>query len=198
MWETWVQSLGREDPLEKETATHSSILAWRIPGQRSLVGYSLVGCKELDTTERLHFHYTPQGQAIRHFLCSISLWRLSSFKVLAIPDDIQMSSVYFKLCLRKQNFYFRSYGYFLWALSSGNCLKGRGWGGTQEIFNITRTQEVWQYKKRQFSQDELQRMTGEQMTKRVGRLFPVREKWVSEDRRAWEHGLKTTGCTSIA
>ena len=29
--ETWVPSLGREDPLEKETATHSSILAWRIP-----------------------------------------------------------------------------------------------------------------------------------------------------------------------
>ena len=29
--ETWVQSLGREDPLEKEIATHSSILAWRIP-----------------------------------------------------------------------------------------------------------------------------------------------------------------------
>ena len=31
MWETWVRSLGREDPLEKEMATHSSILAWRIP-----------------------------------------------------------------------------------------------------------------------------------------------------------------------
>ena len=31
MRETWVQSLGREDPLEKEMATHSSILAWRIP-----------------------------------------------------------------------------------------------------------------------------------------------------------------------
>ena len=31
MWETWVQSLGREDPLEKEMATRSSILAWRIP-----------------------------------------------------------------------------------------------------------------------------------------------------------------------
>ena len=31
MWETWVQSLGREDPLEKEMATHSSTLAWRIP-----------------------------------------------------------------------------------------------------------------------------------------------------------------------
>ena len=32
MWETWVQSLGQEDPLEEEMATHSSILAWRIPG----------------------------------------------------------------------------------------------------------------------------------------------------------------------
>ena len=31
MWETWVQSLGQEDPLEKEMATHSSILAWEIP-----------------------------------------------------------------------------------------------------------------------------------------------------------------------
>ena len=31
MQETWVQSLGPEDPLEKEKATHSSILAWRIP-----------------------------------------------------------------------------------------------------------------------------------------------------------------------
>jgi len=31
MPETWVQSLGQEDPLEKEMATHSSILAWRIP-----------------------------------------------------------------------------------------------------------------------------------------------------------------------
>ena len=31
MWETWVQSLGREDLLEKEMATHSSTLAWKIP-----------------------------------------------------------------------------------------------------------------------------------------------------------------------
>ena len=31
MWKTWVQSLGWEDPLEKGMATHSSILAWRIP-----------------------------------------------------------------------------------------------------------------------------------------------------------------------
>ena len=31
MWETWVQSLGQEDPLEKEMATHSSTLAWKSP-----------------------------------------------------------------------------------------------------------------------------------------------------------------------
>ena len=34
MWETWVQSLGREDPLEEDVATHSSILTWRIPTDR--------------------------------------------------------------------------------------------------------------------------------------------------------------------
>ena len=43
MQETWVQSLGREDPLEKGKAAHSSILAWRIPWTW--------GGKELDTTE---------------------------------------------------------------------------------------------------------------------------------------------------
>ena len=41
MQETQVQSLGQEDPLEKEMDTHSSILAWRIPnGQKGLAGYS--------------------------------------------------------------------------------------------------------------------------------------------------------------
>ena len=49
--ETQVCSLGWEDPLEKEMATHSSILAWRIHGQGSLAGYSPWGHKELDTTE---------------------------------------------------------------------------------------------------------------------------------------------------
>ena len=40
MWETWVQSLGREDPLEKEMATYSSILSWRIPWTEELGGLS--------------------------------------------------------------------------------------------------------------------------------------------------------------
>ena len=57
MRETWVRSLGREDPLEKEMATHSSTLAWKVPRMESLAGYSPWGHKELDTTERLHFHF---------------------------------------------------------------------------------------------------------------------------------------------
>ena len=51
MWETWVRSLGKEDPLEKGMATHSSILLENPHGQRSLAGYSLWGCIESDTTE---------------------------------------------------------------------------------------------------------------------------------------------------
>ena len=48
MQETRVWSLGWEDPLEKEMATHSNIFAWEIPWQRSLAGYS------------------PWGQKVRH------------------------------------------------------------------------------------------------------------------------------------
>jgi len=49
MRETWIQSLGWEHLLEKGTATHSSTLAWRIPGL-----YSPWGCKESDRTD---FHF---------------------------------------------------------------------------------------------------------------------------------------------
>ena len=62
--ETRVQSLGQEDPLEKEMATHSSILAWGIPWTEEPGSYSLWGHKELDTSERLtvfHFLSLTQG-----------------------------------------------------------------------------------------------------------------------------------------
>ena len=49
MQETWVRFLGQEDPLEKEMATHSRILAGKSHGQSSLVGH-----KESDTTEHTH------------------------------------------------------------------------------------------------------------------------------------------------
>jgi len=48
MQEAWVQSLGQEDPLEKEMATHSSSLAWKIPWTEEPAGYG------------------PWGQEVRH------------------------------------------------------------------------------------------------------------------------------------
>ena len=53
MWETWGRSLGWEEPLEEGMATLSSILALRIPMQRSLAGYNPRGRKEWDMTESL-------------------------------------------------------------------------------------------------------------------------------------------------
>ena len=52
MQETWVRSLGQEDSLEKEMATHSSILVWKIPWTEEPGGLrSMQGCKESDKTE---------------------------------------------------------------------------------------------------------------------------------------------------
>ena len=51
MWETWVQSLGQEDPLEKEMVTHSSTLDWKMPWTE----ISQWDRKELYTTKQLHF-----------------------------------------------------------------------------------------------------------------------------------------------
>ena len=54
---TRVQSLGWENPLEKEMATHSSILLGKSHGQRSLVGYSLWSLTESDMTEATYLRY---------------------------------------------------------------------------------------------------------------------------------------------
>ena len=59
VWEVWVRSLGLEDPLEKEMATHSSTLAWKIPwmeepGRLQSMGSQRVG------HNRLHFHFSPK------------------------------------------------------------------------------------------------------------------------------------------
>ena len=51
MKETWVQSLGWEDPLEEGMVTHSNILAWRVPMDREAWQTSLQGHKELDMTQ---------------------------------------------------------------------------------------------------------------------------------------------------
>ena len=69
MWDTWVRSLGWEDPLEKEMVTHSSILAWRIPWAEEPGGLQSTGSQRVGhhlATERVHTRATqrvyPQGQ----------------------------------------------------------------------------------------------------------------------------------------
>ena len=68
MQETWVQSLGQEDPLEKEMATYYSTLAWKIPWMEepSRLQSSPWGCYKLDTTERLNFrfHFGSRTQSV--------------------------------------------------------------------------------------------------------------------------------------
>ena len=64
MWETQVQPLGQEDLLEKQMATHSSILAWRIPWTEEPGGLQSMGSQRVDRTERLHFHF---------LICSLQL-----------------------------------------------------------------------------------------------------------------------------
>ena len=67
MQETQVPSLGGEDPLEKGMATHSSILAWRIPRTEEPSGLQSMGLQELDMTERLnHHHHRAANTAFPH------------------------------------------------------------------------------------------------------------------------------------
>ena len=77
MQEIWVQSLGWEDPLEEEMATHSSILAWEIPWTEEPGRLQSMGHKELDKTERLSIR-TGQAYQVRTPGCSLDLRRVCS------------------------------------------------------------------------------------------------------------------------
>ena len=86
MRETWVWSLGWEDPLEKGKAAHSSVLAWRIPWTGITLGY-----KELDTTEWLSFHFTCRfclflGVLDILIILHMSLMCYSMFSILVFLD----------------------------------------------------------------------------------------------------------------
>ena len=67
MQETGVQSLGWEDPLQEGMATHSSILAWRIPGTEEPGGLQSTGSQESDTTERLGSTGAPWAGLLSSF-----------------------------------------------------------------------------------------------------------------------------------
>ena len=88
MRQTQVWSLGWKDPLEKRMATHSSILAWRVPCAESLADYSPWGHKESNMTEWVtHIHTAfSRGVALLRRPCTVShypvcLWELFSAKL---------------------------------------------------------------------------------------------------------------------
>ena len=69
MQETWAPTLCWEDPLEKEMATYSSILVWRIPWTEEpnrLQSYSPWDCRESDTTKQLSLHFTYKQYIFKH------------------------------------------------------------------------------------------------------------------------------------
>ena len=71
MQETRVRSLGWEDHLEREMATHSITLAWKLPcTEEPTVGYSPWGQKESDTTERLHSLNEDNGDLHQNVQCT--------------------------------------------------------------------------------------------------------------------------------
>ena len=61
MQETWVQSMGWKDPLEEDMATHSSILAWKIPWTEEPDGLRVMGLQRVITTERLNTAHSYKG-----------------------------------------------------------------------------------------------------------------------------------------
>ena len=73
--ETRIQSLGLEDPLEKQTATIPIFLPEKFHGQRSLEGYSPKGHKESDTTEQLSMHINglEPFKAVNHYIVHMLL-----------------------------------------------------------------------------------------------------------------------------
>ena len=69
MQETQVWPQSQEDPLENGMATHSSILAWRIPWTEEPGGLSPRGLKKSDTTEQLTFLNIATEQSVSHAFC---------------------------------------------------------------------------------------------------------------------------------
>jgi len=95
--ETWVRSLGWWDPLEEGMATHSSILAWRIPMDRSLVGSSPCGRRESDMTEATEYtHIADQRPRV---VC-----------LLSPPQEQGKSSIHWLICFAS-----KPWGICLWS-----------------------------------------------------------------------------------
>ena len=98
MQETQVLSLGCKDPLEKEMVTHSSILAGKFHGQKSLVGYSPWGCKESDMTMHAracmhtqeHLVFPFESASLVFMSEVLSSWYFSHLYLIVVLDKVSL------------------------------------------------------------------------------------------------------------
>ena len=74
MQENWVPSMGWEDPLEKEMATHSTILAWKIPWTEKPDGLQSIGCRKSDMTQQLNNNDSKESVWVFSSLSIVSDW----------------------------------------------------------------------------------------------------------------------------
>ena len=89
--ETWAQSLGWDDLLEKEMKTHSSILAWKIPctEDSDQLHYSLWGHKESDTTEHAHYTLVVSANFVQFWFRII----FSSKRMLRVNERTELNKI---------------------------------------------------------------------------------------------------------
>ena len=107
MWETLVRSLSREDPLEKEMATHSSIIAWRIPWMEHLWSCDIIRSWDssscLGQGQNSHLFFVPLTVLrLRLAGCWCILWCMKPAKVQVwsqTKSEIQDNHVYLYTCL---------------------------------------------------------------------------------------------------
>ena len=98
--ETWVQSLGQEDPLEKEAATHSSILAWRIPWTEEPGGLQVHGVTK-SQTQLSDFTFTYSYFIAKmpfKFLSNTSFGKYPSTVALSLFVSLDLFYGYFLIC----------------------------------------------------------------------------------------------------
>ena len=117
MQEMWVRSLGQEDPLEREWLPTPVFLPGEFHGQRSLVGYSPWGHKELDITERLTYTH-PSGCCEN----SISIKTLSTYYVVVFSCQVVSNSATSWTIVHSPPFCCLT-GCQLWAVCTQSCIQ---------------------------------------------------------------------------
>ena len=88
-WETQVQSLGWEDPLEKEMATHSSILAWRILWTEDPGRPQSMGSQEADTAQQLNHHHISLIYPVAQTVKRLPIMRETRVRFLGQEDPLE-------------------------------------------------------------------------------------------------------------